>query len=62
LARPIVSIPHLFQSASAINFRKDYSPPLVCHLDPTPIILLRDVSQLEAHFGPFRDSVNLDAK
>jgi hypothetical protein len=35
LARPIVLIPHLFQLADAFNFRKDYSPPLVCHLDPT---------------------------
>jgi hypothetical protein len=27
-----------------------------------PIVLLRDVGQLEARFGPCRDSVNLDAK
>jgi hypothetical protein len=35
LARPIILIPHLPRLADAINFRKDYSPPLVRHLDPT---------------------------
>ena len=35
MARPLVLVPHLFWLASAINFRKDYSPPLVCHLAPT---------------------------
>ena len=33
MARPIVLIPHLFRLADAINFRKNYSPPLVRHLD-----------------------------
>ena len=38
MAKQIVSIPHKFRLASAINFRKDYSPPpLVRHLDPTGI-------------------------
>ena len=27
MARPIVLIPHLFQLAGVINFRKDYSTP-----------------------------------
>ena len=27
MARPIILIPHLFQLANAINFRKDYSSP-----------------------------------
>ena len=35
LARPIVLIPHLFRLSDMINFRKDYLPPLVHHLDPT---------------------------
>jgi hypothetical protein len=26
-----------------------------------PMVLLGDVDQVEAHFGPFRDSVNLSA-
>jgi hypothetical protein len=26
------------------------------------MVLLGDVAQLEAHFGPFRDSANLDAR
>ena len=30
----MVLIPHLFWLADAINFRKDYSPPLFRHLDP----------------------------
>ena len=35
MTRLIVLIPHLFRLASAINFRKNYSPPLVRHLDPS---------------------------
>jgi hypothetical protein len=35
LARPIVLIPHLSRLAGVFNFRKDYSPLLVRHLDPT---------------------------
>ena len=35
LARPIVLILHLLRLADAINFRKDYSPSLFRHLDPT---------------------------
>jgi len=35
LARLIVLIPHISQLAGDLIFRKDYSPPLVCHLDPT---------------------------
>ena len=35
MARSIVLIPHLFRLAGAIDFRKEYSPPLVRHLDPT---------------------------
>ena len=35
MARPIVLIPYLFRLAGVIKFRKDYSPPLVCHLEPT---------------------------
>ena len=27
-----------------------------------PMVLLRDEAQVEAHFGPFRDSANLDAR
>jgi hypothetical protein len=27
-----------------------------------PMVHLGDVAQLEAHFGPFRDSANLDAR
>jgi hypothetical protein len=30
-----VLISHLFQLVGVINFRKDYSPPLVRHLNPT---------------------------
>ena len=40
MARPIVLIPHLFRLADMINFRKDYSPPLVRHLDLTNGLLL----------------------
>ena len=36
MARPIVLIPHLFRLAGAFNFRNNYSPPLIRHLDPTP--------------------------
>ena len=43
MARPLVLVPHLFWLASAINFRKDYSPPLVCHLDPTRGIGVRSL-------------------
>jgi hypothetical protein len=28
----------------------------------TPLVLLGDMGQVEAHFGPFRDSVNLSAR
>ena len=35
MAKQIVSIPHKFRLAGAISFRKDYSPPLFRHLDPT---------------------------
>ena len=28
----------------------------------TPMTLLRDVGQVQAHFYPFGDSVNLDAR
>ena len=35
LARPIVLILHLFRLVNVINFRNDYSPPLVRHLDLT---------------------------
>jgi hypothetical protein len=35
LSRLIVLISHLFRLAGAFNFRKNYSPPLVHHLDPT---------------------------
>ena len=35
MARPIVLILHLFRLVDAIYFRKDYSPPLVRHLDLT---------------------------
>ena len=34
MARPIVLILHLLRLADAINFRKDYSPPLFRHLNP----------------------------
>ena len=27
-----------------------------------PMVLLRDEAQVEAHFGPFGDSANLDSK
>jgi hypothetical protein len=27
-----------------------------------PMVLLGDEAQVEAHFGPFRDSANLDAR
>jgi hypothetical protein len=27
-----------------------------------PMVLLGDEAQVEAHFGPFRDSVNLDSR
>jgi hypothetical protein len=37
LARPFVLILHLFWLADAINFKKDYSPPVVRHLDPTVV-------------------------
>ena len=43
MARPIVIIPHLFWLADAINFRKDYSPPLVRHLDLTSGIVARSL-------------------
>ena len=43
MARPISLIPYLFRSAGAINFRKDYSPPLVRHLDPTSGIRARSL-------------------
>ena len=33
MARLIILISHLFLLADAIKFRKDYSPPLVHHLD-----------------------------
>jgi hypothetical protein len=26
------------------------------------MVLLGDIGQLEAHFGPFRDSINLEAR
>ena len=36
MARLICLILYLFWFAgNALSFRKDYSPPLVCHLDPT---------------------------
>jgi hypothetical protein len=28
----------------------------------TPMVLLGDIGQVEAHFGPFGDSINLDAR
>jgi hypothetical protein len=37
LARPIILIPYLFRFADTIIFRKDYSPPLVRHLDPSAV-------------------------
>ena len=40
MAIPIVLIQHLFRLAGAINFRNDYSPPLVRHLDPTTMFLV----------------------
>jgi hypothetical protein len=27
-----------------------------------PMVLLRDVGQVDTHFGPFRDTINLDAR
>ena len=41
MARPIVLIPHLFRLAGVIFFRKDYSPPLVRHLDPSTLPLTK---------------------
>ena len=38
MAEPLVLIPHLFRLAGVINFRKDYSPPLVRHLNHTCFI------------------------
>jgi len=43
LARPIVLISHLFRLAGVIYFRKDYSPPLVRHLDPSSGIKARSL-------------------
>ena len=43
MARPIVLILPLFRLADAINFRKDYSPPLVRYLDPTCGIRVRSL-------------------
>jgi hypothetical protein len=44
LARPISLIPHLFWLPTRLSFRKDYSPPLVRHLDPSPGTDLRRVT------------------
>ena len=51
MARSISLIPHLFRlTGNVLSFRKEYSPPLVLHLDPTkalvtaPIILPPDWS------------------
>ena len=43
MARPIILIPHLFRLGGVIKFRKDYSPPLVRHLDPTSGIRARSL-------------------
>ena len=43
MARPIVLILYLSRLASTINFRKDYSPPLVRHLDLTSGIRARSL-------------------
>ena len=32
------------------------------HFGRTPMVLLGDKAQVEAHFGPFGDSANLDAR
>ena len=43
MARPIVLFLHLFRLAGAFNFRNDYSPPLVCHLDLSSAIGARSL-------------------
>jgi hypothetical protein len=55
LTRPIVLISHLFQLAGATNFKKDYSPPLVRHLDSTTrhnIILMTHIILMTRLGGP----------
>jgi hypothetical protein len=32
------------------------------HFGVDPMVLLRDVSRVETHFGPLGDTVNLDAR
>jgi len=54
LARPIVLIPHLFQLAGAISFRKDYSPP---SSPPSRPFKRRAVLEAEAMHGSPPDTV-----